>query len=60
MSTVNISKPWLIALGLLYVISPIDLLPDLVPFVGWFDDLGVVGLVIKALLTSRRALASKD
>ncbi len=29
--------------ALIYVISPVDLIPD-VPFIGWLDDLGVFGL----------------
>jgi uncharacterized membrane protein YkvA (DUF1232 family) len=32
----------LTALPLLYVISPIDLLPDIIPVIGQLDDLGVV------------------
>ncbi|HNE17177.1 MAG TPA: DUF1232 domain-containing protein [Rhodocyclaceae bacterium] len=43
--------PALVALGL-YVLSPIDLLPDLVPVLGWVDDLILVPLVI-AWLVSR-------
>ncbi len=27
-----------------YVIVPIDLIPDFIPIFGWLDDLGVVGL----------------
>jgi uncharacterized membrane protein YkvA (DUF1232 family) len=29
-------------LALLYVLSPLDLLPDWIPFVGWLDDIGVL------------------
>jgi uncharacterized membrane protein YkvA (DUF1232 family) len=29
--------------ALIYVVVPIDLIPD-VPFVGWLDDIGVMGL----------------
>jgi uncharacterized membrane protein YkvA (DUF1232 family) len=32
----------LTALPLLYVVSPIDLLPDIIPVIGQLDDLGVV------------------
>lgn len=40
-------KQILMILGaLLYVVSPIDLAPDLVPAVGWLDDLIVVGLLL--------------
>ena len=28
-----------------YVISPIDLIPDCIPVIGWLDDIGVVALV---------------
>jgi uncharacterized membrane protein YkvA (DUF1232 family) len=37
---------WLAAIGMLiYVVSPIDLIPELVlPFVGYIDDLGVWGI----------------
>ena len=29
-------------LVMLYVISPLDLIPDFIPVVGWLDDLGVL------------------
>lgn len=32
-----------IFLALVYVVVPVDLIPD-VPLVGWLDDLGVMGL----------------
>jgi uncharacterized membrane protein YkvA (DUF1232 family) len=42
----------LIAGALLYLMTPLDAVPDLVPLVGWLDDLGVAGLVLGYL--SRR------
>jgi uncharacterized membrane protein YkvA (DUF1232 family) len=33
-----------------YVLSPIDLLPDLVPLLGQLDDVGVLGLALEAFL----------
>ncbi|WP_010254009.1 YkvA family protein [Myroides injenensis] len=30
-------------LGVLYGISPIDLVPDVIPVVGWLDDLVIAG-----------------
>lgn len=36
----------LILAALLYVVSPVDLAPDLVPAVGWLDDLIVIGLLL--------------
>jgi uncharacterized membrane protein YkvA (DUF1232 family) len=29
-------------LALLYVLSPLDLVPDWIPFVGWLDDIGIL------------------
>lgn len=40
----------LAALPVLYVIWPIDLLPDLLPVLGQLDDIGVVLLVVEAFL----------
>ena len=35
--------PWII--GILYVLSPIDIISDLIPVIGWIDDISVVGLM---------------
>jgi uncharacterized membrane protein YkvA (DUF1232 family) len=34
---------------LLYIVSPIDLIPDFIPVIGKLDDLVVVGLLIKQI-----------
>ncbi|MGZ6744582.1 MAG: YkvA family protein [Nocardioides sp.] len=39
----------LVVAGLLYVVSPLDLIPDAVPVIGMADDAVVVGWVIKAV-----------
>ena len=36
-----------IAATLLYVLAPLDLIPDFMPFVGYLDDAGIVTLCIK-------------
>jgi len=45
--------PWyrksIVIAALIYFISPIDAIPDLVPLVGYLDDLGVITAVIKYL-----------
>lgn len=38
------------ALIVLYVVSPIDLLPDAIPLLGWVDDLVIVPFAIRWLL----------
>jgi uncharacterized membrane protein YkvA (DUF1232 family) len=35
-----------VALAVLYVIMPADLIPDIAPVIGWLDDLGVVGMAM--------------
>lgn len=41
---------WGTALIVLYVLSPVDLLPDALPFIGVLDDLVVVPFAIRWLL----------
>jgi uncharacterized membrane protein YkvA (DUF1232 family) len=35
-----------VVLALVYVISPLDLIPDVVPVLGWLDDLGVIAIAL--------------
>ena len=39
----------MIAGALMYVVVPVDLIPDFIPVVGLLDDATVVGLVMKSL-----------
>jgi uncharacterized membrane protein YkvA (DUF1232 family) len=32
----------IVFLAFLYVVSPLDLIPDFIPVIGWLDDLGVL------------------
>ena len=34
-------------LGIAYLVSPIDIVPDVIPFAGWIDDLVVVTAVLR-------------
>lgn len=44
----NSKYQWLVVLGtLLYLVSPIDISPDVIPLIGWVDD----GLIATLLLT---------
>ena len=37
--------------AMLYLISPIDVVPDVIPVIGWLDDLGVAGIAINYILS---------
>ncbi|MFA6161663.1 MAG: DUF1232 domain-containing protein [Patescibacteria group bacterium] len=39
-----------IVVAILYLIWPIDLLPDIAPILGWLDDIGITSLAIAYLL----------
>lgn len=39
------------ALMVLYVVSPIDLIPDFIPGIGWIDDAVLVPMAIRWLLS---------
>lgn len=45
--------PWKTLAGMiftvLYIINPLDLIPDFIPFVGYLDDLTVFGFVLKLI-----------
>ena len=44
----------LIILGLLYTLSPYDLLPDFIVGFGWLDDLAVIALIWRYLYPFRK------
>jgi hypothetical protein len=49
-----------IVLGLLYLVSPIDAIPDLLPGVGWLDDLLILALVAWTVMGQRRGRSPWD
>jgi uncharacterized membrane protein YkvA (DUF1232 family) len=46
--------------ALIYFISPIDLIPDHIPVVGYLDDLAVLSLAVNSLRTEERDLELKE
>ena len=37
--------------ALIYIISPIDLIPDFIPLAGWVDDIGVAAFALRYVFT---------
>ncbi len=35
--------------AIVYFVSPIDLIPDFIPIVGYIDDVFIIGLVIRSV-----------
>lgn len=51
---------WIVGIvALLYLVSPIDLLPDPILLIGWLDDLAVVGLALWEIVSVRASLKAK-
>jgi hypothetical protein len=45
----TVSCVGVMALSAVYAISPIDLIPDVIPVVGWMDDIGVIMLAVTSV-----------
>jgi len=46
--------PWYVKLiltvGLLYILVPVDFLPDTIPLLGWLDDLAIASFIVALAL----------
>jgi len=54
---INIGKQWnmiVVLLSALYIISPIDFLPDFIPIIGWLDDLVVLFIGLGAFFRGNK------
>lgn len=69
--SLRISAPWctpaaakgakaIAIAALLYVVSPIDAIPDIIPGLGLIDDAGIVGLAIKMLMDEIKKRENKQ
>ncbi|MDB5034723.1 MAG: hypothetical protein JWQ98_1964 [Chlorobi bacterium] len=49
-SRISIYKKVGIVLAVIYIVSPVDAIPDVIPVVGWLDDLGVLAILVGSLM----------
>lgn len=43
----------IVLLAFIYIVSPLDLIPDFIPVIGWLDDLGVLAWAAKQVLFNK-------
>lgn len=56
---VSTTEKVVIVAALLYLISPLDLVPDAVPVLGFLDDLGVAGFALNYLMDRADKMGGK-
>ena len=39
----------LLVMLLIYILTPADMIPDVIPLAGWFDDVAAVGFIMKII-----------
>lgn len=49
-SRVSLVKKLALVAGVLYILSPADAIPDIIPIIGWLDDIGIMGLLVSWLM----------
>jgi DnaJ-domain-containing protein 1 len=49
-----------ILVALLYLVSPVDVVPDFLPWLGWLDDLVVLGILAWVLIARQRGQSPWD
>lgn len=55
-----VAMRWVALLGAIYLISPVDLIPDVAPIIGWIDDAIVLLGTLQTLFGhAKRFLASR-
>lgn len=56
----GVSLKLLLVAAALYLLLPVDLIPDVLPLAGWLDDLGVLALAVGWLDRAWRRATHRD
>lgn len=59
-SRIPIGRKILVALAIIYIISPIDIIPDAAPIIGWLDDLGIGVFAVRYIFSQMDKVSSDD
>lgn len=50
----------ILAFSILYAVFPADAIADIIPVIGWMDDMGILSLAFSAIITSMGAQSGKE
>lgn len=50
----------IVAGALLYIISPVDVVPDMIPVLGWLDDIGVAGFALNYIFSKMDEMSALE
>ena len=57
---ISTGKKVLMALAVCYIFWPVDLIPDVIPVLGWLDDIGVAALALRYIFNQMDKLEEKS
>lgn len=57
---ISFGKKVLMALAVCYIFWPVDLIPDVIPVLGWLDDIGVAALALRYIFNQMDKLEEKS
>ena len=56
---ISVSKKIIVGGAILYIITPLDIIPDIIPILGWLDDIGVATFALNYIFSQMDSLERK-